>query len=121
MKEAQARTSPVRDSRIAETQERCNRRIAKTFARVEHVFAGLAQMGQKTLRSIGLARATLHLNWKAVAYNLRRPCFLTEARKNVFWRREIERGEAHFSRDFAAIARFLATSNNKRQLFKIPR
>lgn len=31
-------------------------------ARVEHVFAGLTQMDGKTLRSIGLARATLLLN-----------------------------------------------------------
>jgi IS5 family transposase len=29
-------------------------------------------MGGKGLRCIGLARATLQLNWKAAAYNLRR-------------------------------------------------
>ena len=55
---------------------RRNRRIAKPRARVEHVFAALEQMGGKVLRSIGLARATLHLNWKAAAYNLRRLCSL---------------------------------------------
>jgi hypothetical protein len=53
-------------------------------ARVEHVFAGLAQMGKKMLRSIGLAHATLHLNWKAAAYNLRRLCYLKEARIEAF-------------------------------------
>lgn len=46
----------------SEAQEWRNKRIAKPRARVEHVFAGLAQPGGKVLRSIGLARATLHLN-----------------------------------------------------------
>ncbi len=52
---------------LSECQERRNKRIAiaKVRVRVEHVFAGLEQMGGKALRSIGLARATLHLNWKA--------------------------------------------------------
>lgn len=38
----------------------------------------LAQLGGKTLSSIGLARATLHLNWKAATYNLRRFVYLLE-------------------------------------------
>ena len=33
-------------------------------------------MGGNALRCIGLARATLQLNWKAAAYNLRRLCSL---------------------------------------------
>ena len=69
---------------ISATQERRNKRIAKTRARVEHVFAGLAQLGGKALRSIGLARATLHLNWKVAAYNLRRLVYLKEARIEAF-------------------------------------
>jgi hypothetical protein len=36
------------------------------------------------LRSIGLARATLHLYWKAAAYNLRRFCYMKEARIEAF-------------------------------------
>jgi len=40
-----------KDKPLSETQERRNRRIAKTRARVEHVFAGLAQLGGKALRS----------------------------------------------------------------------
>ena len=48
-----------KDKPLSETQQKRNRRIAKTRARVEHVFAGLALLGGKTLRSIGLARATL--------------------------------------------------------------
>lgn len=73
-----------KDKPLSDTQKRRNRRIAKSRARVEHVFAGLAQMGQKTVRSIDLARATLHLNWKAAAYNLRRLCYLKEARIEAF-------------------------------------
>lgn len=61
---------------LSDCQERRNRRIAKTRARVEHIYASLEQMGGKALRSIGLARATLHLNWKAATYNLRRLCTL---------------------------------------------
>lgn len=51
-----------KDKPISATQEGRNKRIAKTRARVEHVFAGLAEMGGKGLRTIGLARATLQLN-----------------------------------------------------------
>lgn len=69
---------------LSEAQERRNRRIASPRARVEHVFAGLAQMGGKVMRSIGLARATLHLNWKAAAYNLQRLSYLKEARIEAF-------------------------------------
>ena len=69
---------------ISEAQQRRNHRIAKTRARIEHVFAGLAQMGGKALRSIGLARATLHLNWKVAAYNLQRLVYLKEARIEAF-------------------------------------
>lgn len=73
-----------KDKPISATQERRNKRIARTRARVEHVFAGLAQLGGKTLRSIGLARATLHLHWKVAAYNLRRLAYLKEARIEAF-------------------------------------
>jgi IS5 family transposase len=69
---------------LSDCQERRNKRIAKVRARVEHVFAGLEQMGGKALRSIGLARATLHLNWKASTYNLRRLCSLMEAGATPF-------------------------------------
>jgi len=67
------------DKALSEAQERRNRRIASPRARVEHVFAGLTQLGGKTLRLIGLVRATLHLNWKAATYNLRRYVYLKEA------------------------------------------
>ena len=69
----------TKEKALSEAQERRNRHIASPRARVEHVFAGLAQLGGKTLRSIGLARATLHLNLKAATYNLRRFAYLKEA------------------------------------------
>jgi hypothetical protein len=36
------------------------------------------------LRSIGLACATLHLNWKVAAYNLRRLSYLKEVNVEAF-------------------------------------
>lgn len=61
---------------LSQCQQRRNTRIAKTRSRVEHVFAGLGQLGGKTLRSIGLDRADLQLNLKAATYNLKRLCSL---------------------------------------------
>ncbi|WP_198389015.1 transposase [Burkholderia ubonensis] len=69
---------------LSECKERSNRRIAKFRARVEHMFAALEQMSGKILRSIGLARATLHQNWKARAYNLRYRCSLMEVGSRPF-------------------------------------
>jgi IS5 family transposase len=61
---------------LSDCQKRRNTRIARTRARGEHAFAGMSQMGSKALRCIGLARAHLHLHWKAAVYNLRRLCSL---------------------------------------------
>jgi IS5 family transposase len=74
----------TKDKPISDTQQRRNHRISKTRARVEHVFAGLAQLGGKAVRSIGLSRATLQLNWKVAAYNLQRLVYLKEARIEAF-------------------------------------
>ena len=61
---------------LSDCQSRRNIRIARSRARVEHVFAGLEHMGGKVLRCIGLDRVTLQLHGKAAAYNLRRLCSL---------------------------------------------
>jgi len=53
-----------------------NTQIAKTRARVTHVFASLEQIGGEGLRCIGMERATRQLNFKAATYNLRRLCSL---------------------------------------------
>lgn len=64
---------------ISACQIQRNKRISKTRVRVEHPFASLMQMGGKLIRSIGLRRATLHLNWKVATYNMRRMCYLEKA------------------------------------------
>jgi len=64
---------------ISACQKQRNKRISITRVRVEHPFASLTQMGGKLVRSIGLDRATLHLNWKVATYNMRRMCYLKTA------------------------------------------
>jgi IS5 family transposase len=61
---------------LSTCQQGRNHRIAKTRARVEHVFGALEQQGGKVLRCIGLARVNLQMNWKVACYNLRRLCTL---------------------------------------------
>ncbi|CCF97888.1 IS5/IS1182 family transposase [Ralstonia solanacearum K60] len=53
-----------------------NRAINRTRARVEHVFAGLHQLGGKTVRALTLARNTLAITLKCVAYNVKRLVWL---------------------------------------------
>ncbi|WP_376780351.1 transposase [Stutzerimonas nitrititolerans] len=63
---------------IGERDKARNKRIASPRARVEHIFASLAQMGGKTIRSIGLARAQFGLTIKSAVYNLKRMSSLLE-------------------------------------------
>jgi IS5 family transposase len=53
-----------------------NKRINKTRARVEHVFAGLEQLGGKVVRAMTLARNELAITLKCVAYNAKRLVWL---------------------------------------------
>lgn len=53
-----------------------NRRINKTRARVEHVFAGLEQLGGKLVRAMTLARNELAITLKCVVYNAKRLVWL---------------------------------------------
>ena len=82
---------------LSSFQYRRNRRIDRVRARLEHVIASLEQMGSKALRSIGLARATLHLNWKAATCNLRRLYSLIEMGPTPFhrptWARSHPKGQ----------------------------
>ncbi|MFC0710448.1 transposase [Azorhizophilus paspali] len=63
---------------IAEWDKARNKRIASPRARVEHIFASLARMYAKTIRSIGLARAQLGLTIESAVYNLKRMSGLLE-------------------------------------------
>lgn len=61
-----------RSKALSEARQRRNQRIAKARARVEHVFAAVAQMGGKLIRTIGQARADFALTMMAACYNLKR-------------------------------------------------
>jgi len=47
---------------LSECQQRRNHRIAKTRARVEHIFGVIEQMGGKAVRTIGQSRASFAIN-----------------------------------------------------------
>lgn len=61
---------------LSECQQRRNQRIAKSRARVEHVFAAIEQMGGKMICTIGQARANFALTMLATCYNLKRLAYL---------------------------------------------
>lgn len=61
-----------RDKPLSECQQKRNKRIARTRARVEHVFASIEQMGGKTIRTVGQARANFAMRMMATCYNLKR-------------------------------------------------
>ena len=69
---------------LSACQQRRNRRLSKTRARVEHVFAGIHHMGGKCLRTIGQARANFVLTMMSTAYNIKRFVFLREAGVEAF-------------------------------------
>jgi IS5 family transposase len=73
-----------RNQPLSACQQRRNRRIAKTRARVEHVFAAITQMGGKLLRTIGQARADFAMTMMAACYNLKRLVYLKEAGIKAF-------------------------------------
>jgi IS5 family transposase len=57
---------------LSEAQKERNKRLAKTRARVEHIFGAIEQMGSKTIRTIGQARASFTMTMMAACYNLKR-------------------------------------------------
>lgn len=68
-----------RNKPLSECQQRRNHRIAKTRARVEHVFAGIEQMGGKMIRTAGQLRANFAVTMMAVCYNLKRLVYFRRA------------------------------------------
>ena len=61
-----------RNTPLTEVQKANNRRKSSVRARVEHVFAAQEHMGGLFLRSIGMARAELHIGLMNLTYNLKR-------------------------------------------------
>lgn len=57
---------------LSATQKGRNERIAKTRARIEHVFGAMHWMGAHYIRTIGLPRAKTQLTLKSAVYNIRR-------------------------------------------------
>lgn len=73
-----------RNKPLSECQQRRNKRIAKTRARVEHVFAAIEQMGGKMIRTIGQARASFAMTMMAACYNLKRLVYFRKAGIEAF-------------------------------------
>lgn len=73
-----------RNQPLSECQQRRNQRIAKTRARVEHVFAGIEPMGGTWVRTIGQARANFALEMMAVCYNLKLLVYFQKAGIKAF-------------------------------------
>ena len=65
-------------------QKERNKRIAKTRARVEHVFGTIEQMGGKLIRTIGQARANFAMTMMAACYNLKHLVYLQKAGIKAF-------------------------------------
>lgn len=74
----------TRNRPLSACQQRRNQRIAKTRARVEHVFGAIEQMGGKLIRSIGQARANFAMTMMAACYNLKRLVYLRKAGIEAF-------------------------------------
>ena len=74
----------VRNHPLSACQKRRNHRIAKTRARVEHIFAALAQMGGTLIRTIGQQRASAALLMRAACYNMKRLVYLQRAPIEAF-------------------------------------
>ena len=73
-----------RNKPLSECQQRRNQRIAKTRARVEHVFAGIEQMGGKMIRTVGQVRANFAMTMMAACYNLKRLVYFQKAGIKAF-------------------------------------
>lgn len=69
---------------LSEAQQRRNHRIAKTRARVEHVFGAIEQMGGKMIRTIGQARASFAMTMMAACYNLKRLVYFQKSGIKAF-------------------------------------
>ena len=70
--------------KLSECQQRRNHRLARMCARVEHVFATIAQMVSKLIRTIGQARADFGRTTIVFCYNIRRLTYLKTAGIDAF-------------------------------------
>ena len=57
---------------LTQRDKQRNRRLSRMRCRVEHVFAGIEQMGGKMVRTIGRTRAGFAMTMMALCYNIKR-------------------------------------------------
>jgi IS5 family transposase len=68
-----------RNRALTKTQQKRNRNLSRTRARIEHVFGFMTMsMGGLYVRSIGILRVTAQIVLKNLAYNMRRYCVLAK-------------------------------------------
>lgn len=67
----------ARNRPLTEEDKAYNRTVSKTRARVEHVFADIRSFGGDFVRTVGMARAEVHVFLVSFTYNLRRFRFLS--------------------------------------------
>ena len=77
------RAKPGQTAKVRLNQR--NRTINKTRARVEHVFASLAQQGGKCVRAMTLARNALTITLQCAAYNAHRLVWLVKSGDPSTW------------------------------------
>lgn len=65
---------------LTQQQENWNHARSRVRARVEHIFAGMAQMGADYIRSIGIERAKFTIGMNNLVWNLHRLSFLKTKR-----------------------------------------
>ena len=74
----------TRGKSLGVRQKGRNTTIAKTRARVEHVFAAMHQMGGLLIRTIGIARADFQITTKIAVHNLKRYVSLRKCGVSAF-------------------------------------
>ena len=79
----------TRNNPLTEEQRENNKQKAKTRCRVEHIFAGIAQMiGGTVIRSKNLKRATFSISMLNLLYNMRRVVSLERPTDNWLKRKK---------------------------------
>lgn len=73
-----------RNKPLSECRQRRNPRIAKTRARIEHVFAAINQVGGKLINTIGQARPNVAITIMATCYNLERLVYFKRTGTTAF-------------------------------------
>ncbi|CDH30358.1 transposase (fragment) [Xenorhabdus bovienii str. Jollieti] len=74
----------LRKKPLSACQKKRNKKIAKTRARVEHIFGSFSQMGDKLIRTVGRLRANFAMILKATCYDLQRLVYFGKSGLHAF-------------------------------------